>query len=265
MDILARNNVNLQGPVDGPVVVLAHGLGCDQRFWKPLAARLSATHRLVLFDYVGSGNSQREAYSRERYGSLEGYRDDLLEILQALELDQVHLVGHSISSMIGMLATIQEPGPFRSLSMVAPSPRFLNEPASGYIGGFEKSDIDEYLEVMDRNFIGWATAFAQLAAGPDSRAERELFESFCSTDPRTIRTFAELALYVDLRHRLEEIKVPTLVLQCLNDPLAPLSVGHFLRDHIAPVEYVELDLSGHCPHVTQPELVAACLEKFWQN
>ncbi|MBS2038940.1 alpha/beta hydrolase [bacterium] len=265
MDIITRNFVNLEGPEDGPVVLLAHGLGCDQRFWRPLAARLSSRYRLVLFDYVGSGNSRREAYSNSRYGHLDGYRDDLLEVRQALGLTRVHLVGHSISSMIGMLAILKEPEPFLSLTMVAPSPRFLNEPETGYVGGFEKSEIDDYLDVMDRNFIGWATAFAQLAAGPDAQAERDLYESFCSTDPRTIRTFAELALYVDLRHRLPELMAETLILQCHRDPLAPLTVGKYLCEQIPKAHYAELDLSGHCPQVTHPDLVAARLEQFWQT
>lgn len=265
MDIVARNNVTLQGPPDAPVVLLAHGLGCDQRFWKPLASRLADRYRLVLFDYIGSGHSRREAYCPRRYGQLEGYRDDLLEVRQAVGLDQVNLVGHSISSMIGMLAVLKEPGHFRSLSMLAPSPRFLNEPESDYVGGFEKEEIDEYLEVMDHNFVGWATAFAQLAAGPHNQAERELYESFCSTDPRTIRSFAELSLNVDLRHLLGKIPIKTQVLQCLHDPLAPLSVGNYLRRHIPQVNYVELDVSGHCPQVTHPDQIAASLEAFWRS
>ena len=154
MDVLLRNHVTVRGPTQAPVVLLAHGLGCDQRFWSKLAARLENRFRLILFDYVGSGNSQREAYCPSRYGKLEGYRDDLLEVRRALDLSQIHLVGHSIGSMIGMLAVLKEPQHFRTLSMVAPSPRFLNDPATGYCGGFSESEIEDYLEVMDRNVIG---------------------------------------------------------------------------------------------------------------
>lgn len=265
MNILRRNWINQAGPPDGPVVLLAHGLGCDQRFWNALVARLKNRYRLILFDYVGSGNSLREAYDPQRYGHLDGYRDDLLDVRGALDLNRVHLVGHSISSMIGMLACLREPQHFQTLSMVAPSPRFLNDAQSGYLGGFEKTELDEYLQVMDQNFIGWATAFAQIAAGPDIQAERELFESFCSTDSRTIRKFAELALYVDLRHLLCNLRTRTLILQCRHDNLAPLSVGDYLRTQIPAAEYAELDVVGHCPHVTHPDLVCSHLEQFWRT
>ena len=265
MDVISRNNVTVQGPEGAPTIMLAHGLGCDQRFWRLLVSQILDHYRVVLFDYVGSGNSLRQAYSLEHYSDLNGYRNDLLDVRRALGLEGVHLVGHSISSMIGMLAVLKEPQFFHSLSMVAPSPRFLNDPSTGYVGGFEKSDIDEYLEVMDRNFIGWATAFAQLAAGSDNQAERELFESFCSTDLRTIKTFAQLSLYVDQRQKLKDIPIRTKVLQCRRDPLAPLSVGHFLRRQIPLVDYVELDEAGHCPHVTHPVEVARELDAFWRN
>lgn len=265
MDVLARNQVRLRGPEGAPVVVLAHGLGCDQRFWSPLTERLAQRFRVVLFDYVGSGNSRRDAYCPQRYGSLEGYRDDLLEVRRATGLTGVRLVGHSISSMIGMLAVLEEPEHFHSLTMVAPSPRFISDPDSGYVGGFSEAEIDDYLDVMDRNFIGWATAFAQLAAGPNAGAERELYESFCSTDPRTIRAFAQLALKVDLRHRLGDLHLPTLIVQCLRDPLAPVSVGEYLRAMIPDSRYTPLDITGHCPHVTHPDLLAATLDEFWGN
>ncbi|MFN8610656.1 MAG: alpha/beta hydrolase [Vulcanimicrobiota bacterium] len=264
VDILTRNNVKLLGPEQGPVVMLAHGLGCDQRFWEPLCARLQQKYRLVLFDYVGSGNSAREAYCPRRYSRLEGYRDDLLEIRRALGLRDVHLVGHSISSMIGMLAGVQEPQHFQSLAMLAPSPRFLNDPETNYVGGFEISEIDDYLNVMERNFIGWATAFAQMAAGSNSTAERQLYESFCSTDPRTIRTFAEIALKVDMRYRLAELSLPTLVVQYRRDPLAPVSIGQYMKEQLPRAKYLELDVAGHCPHVTHPDLTAAGLIEFWQ-
>lgn len=262
-----RNNLQILGG-DTPTrrtLLLGHGLGCDQSFWRPMAERLADTYRVVLFDYVGSGRSDRSAYQPTRYASLEGYSHDLVEIAQSLDCAEIDFVGHSISSMIGLLAAIQAPPLFRSLAMVAPSPRFLNDPANAYVGGFEPHDIEAYFEVMELNFVGWASSFAVLAAGPDKEAAERLYQCFCNTDPRVIRTFAKITLEVDLRAQLSQFKGPSLILQCLQDVLAPVGVGQFMHEQMVDSQLEVLDIQGHIPHLTHPELVEHKLRRFLER
>jgi sigma-B regulation protein RsbQ len=189
----------------------------------------------------------------------------LVEIAQSLDCAEIDFVGHSISSMIGLLAAIQSPSLFKSQAMVAPSPRFLNDPASDYVGGFEPHDVEAYFEVMELNFVSWASSFAALAAGPDTEAAKQLYECFCNTDPRVIRTFAKITLEVDLRPQLSQFKGPSLIIQCLQDVLAPVGVGQFMQRQMVDSQLEVLDIQGHIPHLTHPEWVEQRLRRFWER
>src|ERR1044072_5523242 len=183
MDVRSRNNVTTTGNPDGPVVLLAHGFGCDQNMWRLIVPALAERHRVVLFDYVGSGRSDLGSWTLERYGSLDGYAQDVLEVCTELDLRDVVLVGHSVSSMIGVLAARTTPERFAGLVMVAPSPRYTDDPASGYRGGFTEADIEELLDSLDANYLGWSAAMAPVIMGNPDRPElgAELTTSFCAT------------------------------------------------------------------------------------
>jgi sigma-B regulation protein RsbQ len=219
-DVLIRNNVKLIGK-GSKTLFLAHGFGCDQNMWRFLIPELAEHFKIVLFDYVGSGASDISQYSKKRYSQLEGYAEDIIEICEALKLTDAIFVGHSVSSIIGAIAAIEKPTLFSNLIMVCPSPCFLNFPPE-YLGGFEKEDLEELLNLMDKNYIGWASYLAPLVMGTNNSDDLigELSGSFCSTDPVIAKNFAEATFLSDYRYLLKEIKQPSLILQSENDALA---------------------------------------------
>ncbi|UYF99659.1 MULTISPECIES: alpha/beta fold hydrolase [unclassified Halomonas] len=253
--ITARNNVTVTGE-GAKTLVLAHGFGCDQRVWQYVVPTLSKRYTLVLFDYVGSGRSQLSAFSQARYATLEGYAQDVVEICKTLDLRDVHFVGHSVSATIGQLAALEIPERIASQIMICPSPCFLNV-GPEYQGGFERADLEELIELMDRNYIGWAHYLAPLVMGPESSEQLigELSESFCSTDPVVAKVFAKATFFADYRHLLPRVTPPALLLQSQVDSLASPAVGRYMHARMPQSTLRELPCVGHCTHMTHPETV----------
>jgi sigma-B regulation protein RsbQ len=245
-------------------IVFAHGFGCDQTLWRFVAPAFEASHRVVTFDYVGAGRSDRSAYDRERYSSLDAYAADILEICGTLELQDVVLVGHSVSATIALLASIREPDRFGELILVTPSPRYLDDPPE-YRGGFAQPDVDALLGMMDVNATGWAAYLAPVVMGNAERPElsKELEATFCSIDPTMARQFAEVTFLADNRADLDKVTVPSLILQVQDDVVAPMAVGRYLAAKLANSTLRVIEGTGHCPHVSHPketvELIAAYL------
>ncbi|MEU2588227.1 alpha/beta hydrolase [Streptomyces avermitilis] len=262
MDIRRRNNVVINGRPDGPVVLLAHGFGCDQNMWRLMVPALADDFRVVLFDYVGSGRSDLSAWSEQRYSSLEGYALDVLEVCEELDLRDVTFVGHSVSAMVGVLAAQKAPERFSHLVMVAPSPRYIDE--DGYRGGFSAEDIDELLTSLDSNYLGWSAAMAPVIMGNPDRPElgEELTASFCATDPDIARAFARTTFLSDSRQDLKSVAVPTLVLECAQDVIAPREVGAYVHAAIPGSRLVTLDATGHCPQLSAPDATAQAITGF---
>lgn len=260
-----QHDVHLLGPPGGQPMLFAHGYGCDQHMWRLVAPRFADRYRVVLFDHIGAGGSDLEAYDPTRYGSLDGYGADVVELCQQLELTDVIYVGHSVSAMIGVLAAAAAPEMFSSLVMVGPSPRYIDD--EGYRGGFSPADIDEMLDSLDSNYLGWSTAMAPVIMGrPDSpHYAEELEASFCRTDPDIARRFARVTFLSDNRADLGRVDIPTLVLQCAEDVIAPVSVGEYVRDHMPRATLVLLHATGHCPHLSAPAETAAAIEQFLES
>lgn len=264
MGVLGRNNVSVTGPSGAPVVMLAHGFGCDQNMWRLVAPALAERFQVVLFDYVGSGRSDRSAWDRERYASLEGYAADVLEICAELDLAEVVFVGHSVSAMVGVRAAAREPERFSALVMVAPSPCYIDDPAADYTGGFSADDVDELLESLDSNYLGWSAAMAPVIMGNPDRPElgQELTNSFCATDPAMAAVFARTTFLSDSRAELASVNVPTLVLECSQDVIAPREVGAYVHAAIPGSRLLTLDATGHCPQLSAPEATARAIAGF---
>ncbi|MET7853481.1 alpha/beta hydrolase [Streptomyces avermitilis] len=262
MDIRRRNNVVITGRPDGPVVLLAHGFGCDQNMWRLMVPALADDFRVVMFDYVGSGRSDLSAWSERRYSSLEGYALDVLEVCEELDLRDVAFVGHSVSAMVGVLAAQKAPERFSRLVMVAPSPRYIDE--DGYRGGFSTEDIDELLTSLDSNYLGWSATMAPVIMGNPDRPElgEELTASFCATDPDIARAFARTTFLSDSRQDLKSVAVPTLVLECAQDVIAPREVGAYVHAAIPGSHLVTLDATGHCPQLSAPDATAQAIVAF---
>jgi sigma-B regulation protein RsbQ len=262
VDVLKRFNVQISGRSDGQPLLFAHGFGCDQHMWRYVAPRFEDDFRVILFDHVGAGGSDITSYDPDRYVSLSAYADDVLAICQELELQDVVFVGHSVSSMIGVLAALQEPDRFAKLILVGPSPRYIDDPP--YVGGFSEADIAELLDSLESNYLGWSSAMAPVIMGNPDHPElgTELTESFCRTDPQIARQFATATFLSDNRSDLSRLNVPTLVLQCSQDVIAPLGVGQFVAHAIPDSRFVLLAATGHCPNLSAPDETAAAIADF---
>ncbi|MFC4017103.1 alpha/beta fold hydrolase [Micromonospora sp. GCM10011542] len=265
MSATARNNVKVMGSGTGRTLVFAHGFGCDQNMWRFVTPRFVEEHQVVLFDHVGAGNSDLSAYRPARYSSLQGYAEDVLEILRELDLHDVVFVGHSVSATIGVLASVAEPERFSRLVLVGPSPRYVDD--DGYRGGFSRADIDELLESLDSNYLGWSAAMAPVIMGNPDRPElgSELTNSFCRTDPTIARQFARATFLSDNRSDLPSVTVPSLVLQCSNDVIAPYEVGEYVHHHLPGSRLVVLKATGHCPNLSAPEETADAIQAFLRD
>jgi sigma-B regulation protein RsbQ len=262
MSVTMRHHVVVSGQDEAQPMVFAHGFGCDQSMWRLVAPTFEATHRVVLFDLVGAGSSDLTAYDPDRYDRLDQHAADVIELCRELGLEDVIFVGHSVSAMIGVLAQIAAPDLFDRLVLVGPSACYVND--GTYVGGFSSSDIDELLELMDSNHLGWQDSLAAAVMGTPDRPEltSELEESFCRTRPDIARQFAGVTFLSDNRQDLAGVTAPTLVLQSLYDTIAPVSAGEFVRDKIPSAEYALIDASGHCPHLSAPAATIAAIEAF---
>ena len=261
MNDLKRYNVHVLGR--GPKTMLfAHGYGCDQNMWRHLIPQFEQDYRIVLFDYVGHGKSNASAFNPTRYGTLDGYAEDVLDICEALAIQDAVFVGHSVSAMIGILAAKKAPERFESLVLVGPSPRYIND--GDYTGGFTREDIDGLLEFLDSNHLGWSSTMAPVIMGNPDRPElsEELANSFCRTDPMIAKHFARVTFLSDNRADLPVVSKPCLILQCMNDAIAPQAVGEFVHRHIPNSKLVLLDATGHCPHLSNPEITGIAIKSF---
>lgn len=247
-------------------MLFAHGFGCDQNMWRFITPAFRHKYQLILFDHVGSGKSEAAAYNSEKYSDLNGYANDVLDIVTTLNLNNIIFVGHSVSCMIGLLASLKQPERFDNMIFIGPSARYIND-LPFYIGGFEKKDIEELLETMERNYIGWANFLAPAIMKNPDRPElgEELTGSFCSTDPIIARQFAEVTFLSDNRQDLSKLSIPALILQCSDDLIAPLEVGNYLQQQIAGSTLKIMKATGHCPHMSAPEETIELLNEYLSN
>jgi sigma-B regulation protein RsbQ len=262
VDVLSRNNVTVLGVPGARPMLFAHGFGCSQEMWRHVVPSFQDDHQIVLFDHVGAGGSDLGAYDRRKYDSLHGYADDILDIVEALDLHDVVFVGHSVSAMMGVLAAARDSSRFGALVLVGPSPRYIDD--EGYRGGFERSDIDGLLDTLDANYLGWSSTMAPLIVGNADRPQlgEELTDSFCRTDPDIASHFARVTFLSDNRRDLDEVSVPTLVVQCRDDVIAPTSVGEYVHERIPGSVLALLDASGHCPNLSDPDKLVTVIRDF---
>lgn len=262
--VVARNNVTIHGAEDAPVLVFAHGFGCDQTMYRRLLPSFVDAFRVVLFDHVGSGGSDAGAYDPVEYGSLHRYALDIVEICDALQLREVTLVAHSVGAMMAIAAAVERPDLFARLVLLAPSPSYLDDPETGYVGGLSADDVQDLLDSLDDNHLAWATAMAPVVMGNADAPELtdELEGSFCRVDPGVMRTFARVTFLSDVRELLPQVGVPSLIVQCSNDALAPLVVGDYLHAKLPSSELVVLKATGHVPQASAPAETAAAILRY---
>jgi sigma-B regulation protein RsbQ len=262
MHATARLNAHVSGPDGARPVVLVHGFGCDQEMWRQVAPELAVDHRVVLLDLVGSGGSDLASYDPERYSRLEAHAEDVVALCRELGLEDVVLVGHSVSAMIAVLAHLGAPELFTGLVLVGPSARYLDD--EGYVGGFSRSDIDDLLETMDSNHLGWQNPLAGMVMANPDRPElaAELEATFCRNRPEIARHFAEVTFLGDNRDDLSKVTAPTLVLQVRHDAIVPESAGTFVHEQIANSRMVVIEGHGHVPHLSAPAETIKAIREF---
>jgi sigma-B regulation protein RsbQ len=261
VDVASRNNVQVSGR-GARAMVFAHGFGCDQNMWRFVAPAFENDFRVVLFDHVGAGHSDLSAYNPIKYATLSGYADDVVEIGRDLHLKDAVFVGHSVSAMIGVLASLKAPGMFSRMVLVGPSARYIDD--GDYVGGFSEKQIAELLEFLEDNHMGWSAAMAPSIMGNADRPElgEELTNSFCRTDPDIAKAFARVTFTSDNRADLPRVSVPTLILQCREDIIASTEVGEFVHRQIPGSRMVVLDATGHCPNLSAPKEVISAMQAF---
>ncbi|MDO9354491.1 MAG: alpha/beta hydrolase [Solirubrobacteraceae bacterium] len=264
MNIRETFNVRELGDPAAPSMVFAHGFGCEQGMWRHMVPSFTETHHVVLFDHMGLGGSDPRGYDAQRYSTLDAYAEDVLSICEALDLRDVTFVGHSVSASIGMLAARMRPELFSALVLVCPSPRYIDDPIDGYRGGFSRTDIDELLETLSHNYLGWAASMAPVIMGApaDDPRSAELTETFCRADPEVARGFAAATFLADNRDDLEHVQTRTLVLQSQQDVIAPPAVGAYVAEHLPDATLTMLDAVGHCPNLSAPAETVAAIKAF---
>ena len=261
MNVKGRNNVSIKGK-GSQIIMFAHGFGCDQNMWRFITPAFEENYKIVVFDHVGAGNSDFSAFNPMKYNKLEGYADDIIEIATILQLQNIIFVGHSVSAIIGIIAAQKSPDLFKSLILVAPSPSYIND--GDYVGGFTKPEINELLESLDNNHLGWSMAMAPVVMGNPDRSElsEELAHSFCRTDPQILKHFARTTFLSDKRELLSSVKIPSLIMQCSNDVIAPEAVGKYMHQQMSGSRLVIMKATGHCPNLSAPEETIEVIKQF---
>lgn len=261
MNAVQQNNVIIKGQ-GTEVMLFAHGFGCDQNMWRFVTPAFENDYKVVLFDHVGAGNSDLSAYSSEKYSQLDGYAADIVNICEELGLENVIFVGHSVSSIIGMIASLKSPNIFKSLIMVSPSPSYIND--GDYVGGFTREQITELMDSLDNNHLGWSMTMAPVIMANPERGElaEELSNSFCRTNPDIAKEFARTTFFSDKRDLLPKVCIPALILQCSDDVIAPEEVGIYMHKHIKDSQFVLMEATGHCPNLSAPEETIAAMKAF---
>lgn len=261
MSVLKRNNVTIKGSGEN-VIFFAHGFGCDQNMWRYVSPAFEEKYTTVLFDHVGAGNSDLSSYSFSKYSRLEGYAEDIVEIAQELKISDAVFVGHSVSAIMGLIASKMAPGVFTKLVMVSPSPSYIND--EDYVGGFSRLEIDELLGSMNDNHLGWSATIAPVIMGNPERGElaQELTNSFCKTDPEIAKHFARTTFLTDKRDLLGDSEIPVVILQCSNDVIAPVEVGQYMHKKMVGSTLVVMDATGHCPNLSAPEETTKAIRDF---
>lgn len=261
-DFKKNHNIDILGNGEKRLLFI-HGFASSQETWKWITPAFENDYTLVLVDLIGSGKSDKRAYDEQRYQSLMGYVDDLIEVCDALEMKDTVIIGHSVGGTIGLLLSNKRPDLVKQVQMIGASPRYLND-LPDYIGGFERENIEQILEMMELNYAGWASYLAPVAL-PEvegSTHTQYVEASFLSSDPKITYTFLKITLLADYRHLLKEVETDTVILQCSEDSFVPIEAAEYMAQEIKNSHLHVLSAKGHYPHVSHPEETIAAIKRY---
>lgn len=260
---ITKNNVHILGnPAAAETMIFTHGFGTDQTSWKEVIAAFADEYRIVVYDNAGGGKSDPAFFSANKYDNLHTYADDLLDICRELAIHDAILVGHSVGSMISILAILKEPEKFKKLVIIGASPRYLND--RGYVGGFEQTDLDALYQTMNDNYFAWVSGFANLVMQNTDRPylAKSFADSLSAIRPDIAQSVAKVIFQSDHRNDLKKLHIPTLVLQSKEDAAVPYAVAEYLRDHIEGSRMIEVNAFGHFPHISAPAEIIRAIRSF---
>lgn len=263
--IQIKNNVSIEGNLDAKqTIVFAHGFGSDQIAWKAVAAAFANDYRLVLYDNVGGGNADPNAYSPIKYGALDTYADDLISIMEELDLNAAIVVAHSVSSMITLIAALKSPSRFAKAVFIGASPRYINDDAENYLGGFTQPDLDSMYDAMTANYYAWASGFSSVAMGNPEVPElgEEFARTLSAIRPDIALSVAKVIFESDVRDRLTQLDLEVLLIQSHNDIAVPEMVATYLNENIRGSTLKFVNASGHFPHISAPQEIIKAIKEF---
>jgi pimeloyl-ACP methyl ester carboxylesterase len=246
----------------GPeTIVLAHGFGTDQGVWQRFIPGLAQRFRVVTYDLACAGTADPSYFDLERHGSLEGHAVDLIEVLAEQKVSRCTFVGHSVSGMIGVLASVEHPELFQHLILIGASARYLDD--GDYKGGFDAAAIETVLHAIEVNFRAFAQSYAPLAMDRplEDPASQTFLASMLRMRPDIAVGMAKAIFFSDYRAVLPNCSVPTTVLQTRRDAAVTNEAALYLRDHLPQSDLEYIETTGHLPHLSAPEAVETALQR----
>ncbi|PKA57202.1 putative esterase KAI2 [Apostasia shenzhenica] len=243
-------------------LVLAHGYGGSQAAWDAVVPDLSQRHQLLLFDWSFSGAiDPPPPFDSSMQYSFESLAGDLIAILDDMNLEGVVFVGHSISGMIGCIASIKRPELFTHLVLVAASPMYIN--TEDYHGGFDLSLVDSFIAAIESDFHGWAESFAGAVFATEHHIPMQKFlATLKAMNPKAALALAKTIFYSDQRRLLEHVEVPSTIIQGVADMAVPVAVAYYMLGKLKGGAAVHLvEENGHFPHVTSPKKFVEIINK----
>jgi sigma-B regulation protein RsbQ len=263
--IQKKNNVHVEGNLNAKeTIVFAHGFGTDQTSWNTVKTAFEKDYRLVLFDNTGGGKANLSDYNANNYTTLEAYADDMLAILEDLNIVGAIIIAHSVSSMITLLAALKSPDRFSKAVFIGASPRYINDEAQHYVGGFTQPALNSMYEAMTTNYYAWASGFSAVAMGNPEAPElgEEFARTLSAIRPDIALSVAKVIFESDFRDRLVELDLPVLLLQAHDDIAVPPTVAEFLKEKIKGSVLQYVAAKGHFPHISAPKEIIKAIESF---
>lgn len=225
-------------------VILIHGAGSSHLTWPGALRRLPQTAVYAL-DLPGHGRSALPGRQ-----SVVDYAQDVVQFMEALALENVVLLGHSLGGAIAQQIGLAPPPGVVGLILLGTGARLRVAPA--FTEGIQ-ANFPATVDLLNQSF--WSTA-------PDPGI-------FATSRDNMLTCPAEVMLgdflacdQFDLRNRLAEIALPTLVISSGHDQMTPAKFGHFLAEQLPQAEFALIEEAGHMMMLEFPERVARLVQDF---
>ncbi|MEJ8475758.1 alpha/beta fold hydrolase [Roseibium algae] len=244
---LPFNEQSAQNGSTAVPVVLLHGFGGDRQTWLNIQTAISPTRRSLAFDLPGHG----KALDWPRIGHAGIAAKAVAVSLDALELEKVHLVGHSMGGAVASLIALKDPERIASLTLLAPGgfgPEINHKLLRRYAAATDPAEMEMLLE----QFFGWEFKLPKLLArsAAEARARPGAVETLKAIAEEIIDGSVQKTLP---RKEMGELPMPIKVIWGTQDRVLPTRQSHNLHGIVATHIFERV---GHMPHLEIPEDVA---------